>query len=377
MLTRLYVNNFRCMVNFECQFGPQQLILGSNGTGKSTLFEILAMLRDACVRAEPLDGRFLGKTRTRWSDIAEQEFELDVAGNDGSYHFRLVIDSWGKPLERPRILMEEVTFNGQPVFRFENGEVHLFNDRHEDKVQYPFDWHRSALAMITERADNTRLSWFKRWLGGLLIVSPDPRRMSGVAVQEARSADQYLSNYADWFRHVRQELNDYEYIKDLTEVIEGFVSMRLENAGEGRREVKMRIGSTGQEPGQRGEAEYTLGELSDGQRVLLGLYAVLHFAMTRDSTVCFDEPDNFIALREVQPWLTKVLDRAEGEDDNGCFAQVFIVSHHPELLNRMAFQEGIVLDRPNGQHTRASRFEDHLQTGLTPADLIARGWDRE
>lgn len=378
MLTRVYVDNYRCLVNFSCTLGARQLILGSNGSGKSTLFEVLALLRDFCIRGEAADresspARFVGDSRTGWQSVPEQTFELDVSGNGGTYQLRLIIDSWGSP-ERPRVLKEEVTFSGRPIFRFEKGEVHLFNDHFQDKVQYPFDWHRSALATIAERKDNTTLSWFKRWLGGLLVLSPDPRRMSGVAAQEAKNPDQYLSNFADWYRHLRQETEDYDYIKDLREVIEGLITMRLEDAGERRREIKIRMSSGENEAGRRQPPEYLIGELSDGQRVLIGLYAVLHFALTPGATLCFDEPDNFIALREVEPWLTKVLDRTE--DDNAS-AQVLIASHHPELLNRMAFKEGLLFERRENRHTQARPFSDPSQTGLSAAELVTRGWENE
>ena len=261
--------------------------------------------------------RFAGRTRTRWQGVPKQTFEFEVSGNDGVYTLRLVVDSWGNP-ERPRVLTEEVKFSGKPIFRFENGEVHLFNDRHEDKVQYPFDWHRSALATITERKDNTKLTWFKRWLGDLLVVSPDPRRMSGVAAQEARNPYQYLANFADWYRHLRQETEDFEYIKELSEVLEGFTTMRLEDAGERRREIKIRMvaSENGAKSKIASDTEYFLSEMSEGQRVLIGLYAVIHFALKPGTTLCFDEPDNFIALREVQPWLTKVLDPRLGAELN-------------------------------------------------------------
>src|SRR5438132_386977 len=100
MLTRVYVDNFRCMVNFECRLGPRQLILGPNGAGKSTLFDVLGLLRDFCIRGElpdrvPPAPRFGGPSRTRWQDVPEQTFELDVVGNGGTYNLRLAMDSWG------------------------------------------------------------------------------------------------------------------------------------------------------------------------------------------------------------------------------------------------------------------------------------------
>ena len=70
---------------------------------------------------------------------------------------------------------------------------------------YPNEAHDDYLATITERKDNTKLSWFKRWLGGLLFISPDPRRMSALAQRESAFPAIDLSNFADWYRHLRLE----------------------------------------------------------------------------------------------------------------------------------------------------------------------------
>lgn len=374
MLTRLYVNNFRCLVNFECRFGAKQLLLGPNGAGKSTVFDVLTLLRDFSALGEAAEGRFMGPTRTRWIDLRSQVFELDVTGNGGAYKFTLDINAEG-PLSRPRVYRETLEFDGQPIFRFMGGEVHLFNDRYEDKVQYPFDPHRSALATMVERPENTKLSWFKRWLGGLLCISPDPRRMSAVAAREARHPDRDLANFAEWFRHHRQETGDHAYLADLREVIEGFSEMTLPEVGEGNREIRLKMMPKGPDMFL---PPFAIGfrELSDGQRALIGLYAILHFAFRVDTTLCFDEPDNFIALREVQPWLDRVVEHVEDETSN---TQVLIASHHPELLDHLALEVGISFDRPNGLLTRVRPFKDTLDkdTGLAPSELIARGWDRE
>jgi hypothetical protein len=360
------------LVNFECRLAAKQLILGSNGAGKSTLFEVLSLLRNFCVRGEPAEDVLAGATRTRWQDVPGQSFELDVSGNGGKYTFQLVVDTWGSPA-RPRVVKEQVDYSGEPIFRFTRGEVHLFNDRHEDKVQYPFDWHRSALATIMERHDNTKLSWFKRWLGGVLCLSPNPWRMSALAQRESPFPVGNLSNFADWFRHLRQESDSRELLalmEDLRDVIDGFESMDLKDAGLGNRVLRLTLSSEEGPGAPRRNDTYGFDELSDGQRVLIGLYTALHFALRPGATVGFDEPDNFIALREVLPWLDKVLERVEDAP-----AQVLIASHHPELLNRMAFENGLLLDRPGGRYTRARRFEDPSQTGLPPAELIARGWE--
>jgi predicted ATPase len=369
MLQRLYIDNYRCLVNFECRFTAKALILGSNGSGKTTLFDVVAMLRDFSAFGMQVDPMLVGFTRTRWQDVSTQTFELDVAGNGGLYTFRLIVDAWGHPT-RPRVVTEEVLYSGKPVFRFAGGEVQLFNDRHEAKVKYPFDWHRSALATITERPENTKLSWFKRWLGSLWFISPDPHQMRPLAEKEDPGPARNLSNFASWYRHLRLENDDQELLEDLREVIPGFQSLDLKEAGMGNRLLALSF--TDAEKNGMQLPWYSFNELSDGQRVLVGLYTILHFGAKSGTSLFLDEPDNFIALAEIQPWLDKLIDRVDESN-----AQVLIISHHPELLNRMAIQDGLLFDRPEGRHTRARPFKDNGETGLSPAELVARGWEHE
>jgi len=44
MLKRLYVDNFRCLVNFELRLDRVNLLLGENGTGKTSVFDVLYRL---------------------------------------------------------------------------------------------------------------------------------------------------------------------------------------------------------------------------------------------------------------------------------------------------------------------------------------------
>jgi AAA15 family ATPase/GTPase len=101
MLERLYVDNYRCMVNFECRLAAKQLILGSNGAGKSTVFDVLALQRDFCVRGEPAGDALAGSTRTRWQNVPEQSFELDVTGNGGKYNVSARCGYVGQPCPAP------------------------------------------------------------------------------------------------------------------------------------------------------------------------------------------------------------------------------------------------------------------------------------
>jgi predicted ATPase len=179
-----------------------------------------------------------------------------------------------------------------------------------------------------------------------------------------------LSNFAEWYRHLRQDSSAAtdELRSSLQEVIDGFEGLDLKGPPSGTRllQVAVRTGGAGKGKSQ----QYGFDELSDGQRALVGLYTLLHCALTDHSTLCIDEPDNFVALREIQPWLSDILDRAQG---NG--SQVLLISHHPELLNQLATRNGVIIERTDAGPTRVRPFAPPDDWTLTPAEIIARGWE--
>lgn len=368
MLTRLFCDNYKCLVNFEFRPKSLQLLMGRNGAGKSTVFEVLELLRDFAARGDRCEGRLVGRTKTRWQDIEQQRFELEVTGNGGVYVYELLVDEWGQPAY-PRVLRESVTLDGTPLFRFENGTLHLYNDHLVDKVQFAFDDRRSGLAIIESRSENRKLGWLKEWLSRLLYVQIDPKRMGARADKESVYPAFDLENFAEWYRHLRldQGKATVEVSASLREIIPGFESLDLKDAGLNTRvlQVAARAGK-----GKSQLLQYAFDELSDGQRALVGLYTLLHCSLANGATLCIDEPDNFVALAEIQPWLSRLRDIQDIE------SQVLIASHHPELLNELATRNGVVLDRVDGRQSLVKPWAPPSDTTLTPAEIVARGWER-
>ena len=388
MLTRLYVTNYRCLVNFEFKPNAKQLIIGRNGTGKSTVFDVLALLRDVAVRGKPCEEYLGDKTRTRWQNVVDQRFELDVRGNGGNYRYTLVVYEQSRgafelrsatkgvtarvvTTPRPRVKEETLEFDGRPLFRFSDGEIGLFNDQQkpEPSATFPFDGYRSGLAIVEARWENTKLTWFKQWLGGLLQVQINPWAMSARSEHESREPATNLSNFADWYRHLRLESGEsvFHAIADLREAIPGFQSLDAKEAG---LDVRVLQATLANQEGK--EIDLPFHDLSEGQRALIALYVLLHCAVGQVGTLLIDEPDNFIALAEIQPWLMKLLDRV---DETG--GQAILVSHHPELLDQLAGQGGVLLERPGGRETRVRPFDPSDDSGLTASEIIARGWEEE
>jgi len=110
-------------------------------------------------------------------------------------------------------------------------------------------------------------------------------------------------------------------------------------------------------------------ELSDGQRALILLYSVLHFLLQEGRTVFLDEPENYVALDEIQPWLLSAADVVDGGS-----GQLVLVSHHPEIFNQWAVSHGLVTEERDACGPVRIRKFSPPATDLTPAETIARGW---
>lgn len=217
------------------------------------------------------------------------------------------------------------------------------------------------------RKDNTKLTWFKRWLGGLVEIQINPWAMSARSERESPDPAKDMGNFADWFRHLRLERGNaiFEAMASLRDAIPGLDALDAKEAGLDVRVLQATMRSPG-----GGTVKLPFSDLSEGQRALIALYVLLYCAVVEEHTLLIDEPDNFIALAEIQPWLIKLLDRVDEKN-----AQVILVSHHPELLDQLADQGGELLDRANGGETRVSRFEAPEDSGLKASEIIARGWE--
>jgi predicted ATPase len=378
MLTRIYIDNYRCFVNFEFRPQPKQLILGVNGTGKSAFLEVLGQLRNFVVvkRGYRGEGLFTPETLTRWQTLPRQSFELEVTGNGGTYSYTLWIEVQDRQ-PRARVIKEALDFDGKPLALFQEDQVQLFDDDHIQTANYPFDPVRSALAMVGPRRANSKLTWFKEWLERLYCLRIEPSQMEAEAKGEDEYPEDDLSNFAAWYRHISQEqTGSFIHLhRSLGETLEGFDSLDLKRAGRTARILRAAFSKPSgddQSAPKKQRLEFDFDELSDGQRALIALYTLLHCAVLPDTTICIDEPDNYLALAEIQPWLFALSDRI---DDEG--GQAILISHHPELINLLAPQHGVLFSRTGGGPVRVEPYRPDALGILSPSEQIARGWERD
>ncbi|NQT85878.1 ATP-binding protein [bacterium] len=367
MLNHIRIDNYKCFVNFEYQPQALQLMLGDNGSGKTTVFDVLETLRDFLTQGTESARAFPTSSLTAWDTRNEQSFELGVAGNGGQYDYRLVVEH-DRDRNRNRIKTETLEFDQKPLYVFDGHDAHLYRDDFSEVASFPLDGSRSNIPNIPERHDTQLLTWFRDRVQRIYVFSPDPLRMSARSEGELERPDRSLHEIASWLRHLSQEsIDTFAQLRDSLrdDVIEGLANMSLAKTSDTARALMFEFRFSSTEP-----FSLSLEGLSAGQRNLVALFTILYAAIGRDATVCIDEPDNYVALREIQPWLMLLRDRVE--EENG---QCLLISHHPELINYLASENGVLLYRDESGPARTKPFEWNGDEVVTPAELVARGWE--
>jgi hypothetical protein len=301
-----------------------------------------------------------------WEKSTQQIFELHVQNSTDLYVYRLVL-SHNPDIQKQRIDLEALTLNNKPLFEFKQGDVQLYTDSHEPGPGYPFDWSISALATIVPRSNNTKLTWFKNWIEKIFILSLEPKNMETVTAEESAWLNFNGSNFASWYRFISQEYQDkaFELTEELREIIPGFQSFKLEQAGKPR---MLKVGFAQEDKGNS-PIFFEFRQLSDGQRVIIVLYSILHGLRNMGNSIFLDEPENYVSLTEIQPWLMELKALCRN-----AFPQAALISHHPELIDYLAPECGRWIEREPLGPARVKGLPAHIDPELKLSEQIARGW---
>lgn len=378
MIKKIVIKGYKCFSDFELNLENSPLVFfsGANGVGKSTIFEVLTLIRDIVCRGQELvseDGTFrvMGDTLTRWNEEAEeQSFALSVVLKQRRYEYRLLVDS-NTQNGYPRIREEVLTCDGTTLYKCVEGDMNIYDSQGKPKVTFHVDWGKSFIASIAERPENKLLMTFRKWLSGLIYIKPIPTQMSSVAQTELQMPDRELRNFASWFRYLKQSGGDdryYHFLKDAKIVIPGLSGMTLVDVGDKSKELKVEVKAAGV------KKAYSFAELSEGQRMLIALYAIVHFVISDGATICIDEPDNYLSMGEVSSLIETLRDACE-EVSTG---QVMVVSHHPEFYKQTGVEYGYIVSRSLDGRISARNIRQLVSSGVGPLpvdDVIARGWE--
>lgn len=362
MIRRLYLDNIRSFVNFEWSPERLTLLLGRNGAGKTAIFGALEALQRFVTGGTTVSEAFPDASRTRWETRVEQTVELDVHLGGSAYRYRLVLAHDESKPDDPLVKSELLECDGRTVVEFKTGDLRIYRGTQEVSIPGTRPT-RSGVGAMTSGGDPV-LDRFQKWIQDIWVLRPDPRVMSS-RIDRRRTAkapwlNSDLSNFAAWYPPMLASKPGtmFKAIQSLAPVLDGFVELYEEDGS-----LWARFENQGN------TSSYSFDELSDGERALVALYIVVNGVAGPGKTILLDEPDNYIALREVQPWLSDLADRTLRNDG----PQVLLISHHPDTLNFLAVDNGWRVFRDKAGPTRIERFKPADNAG--PAETMARGWE--
>lgn len=368
MIQKIFIDNYRCFSNFELQLDEFTLLLGSNGSGKSSvldvIFAIKRLLNGTAKISDP--GIFPLNSLTRWQNRNIQIFEIYLDISDESYKYRLEVEH-NVDNKQARVKNESLFSQEHPLFTFIGGDVQWYRDNKSQGPAFSADWSESALARVPPRKDNLRLTKFLDSMRNVVVCGLYPLGFSSESKSEDSMLDRDGNNFVSWYRHIVQERQDLipGFFDKLKDTLFAFKSIRLEKIGIDTRTFNVSFEN------EIAKFELNFNELSDGQRALIALYSLILLTENQDYTIFFDEPDNYIALREIQPWLISLNDAC-----GSTLQQAVVCSHHPELIDYMGIDNTVLLKVETSGIVRANRAKSiPIDGGLKFSEIVARGWE--
>lgn len=335
MLQRLYIHNFCCLQNFEIKPGDNAslLLIGKNGTGKSTLAKALSIFQKigsgtSRMRSLVSGADFiLGRTQERMA------FEIELSFGGKTFTYSLVLDA-PDSFRELRVVEENFFVDAVPVYTREKAQVTHYTVKHSE---FSLDWHTVALPLITEKG-NGPVQQLRNWMKQMHILAPIPQLMGG----ESRGVIEPLAlsceNFADYLTAL---LNEYPasyasidtFLKQLMPDFKVFRNTRI---GTDARVLEVTFGENG------AALELKFDRLSDGEKCIF-LCAVVLAAQKAYSNlfVFWDEPDNYLALSEVEQFIRTLRQNFHGG------SQIWMTSHNEATINCFSRDNTLLMHRKN------------------------------
>ena len=369
MITRIAIHNFRTLENFEIKLTELNLFMGANGSGKTSVFDALRLLQRFLKGGCNIGDVFIKRIDfTRWLCEPELRIELDMSLPEGEFTYSICMEhkDWE---EEARVREECLKLDGRMLYSRKFQQVELFNDNYNAGPTYASDWRLSVLNTFPERDDNRKTIAFRRQIERLLVVGFDPFVMESDSRKEDKALDFDSANFTSWYRKIMgSNLDKLSVVFNALKngPMPNFHSYSFHDSGV---DVKTFYAHF-LKPGKPDETHMIhFAMLSSGQKILLILYILLFGVKNREACLFLDEPDNFVTLREIQPWLVE-LREAQG----GAFRQMTLISHHPHVIDEVGVSGAQLFFRENGGKTRLKDYRPLLEDSpLALSEHVARG----
>lgn len=329
MIRSLYIDNYKCFSNFKLRLDqlPCSMIIGANGSGKSTVAEVLSLF-GAIGRGNadinnvmPRYARSTLKTERSSSTIT---LEIEVGDATRTWQYSLCVEPDGVVYQ---IVSEKLTL-GETIL-FDRARLHLSNTV-------------VAMAVVSDETSESRhIADLRSMLSAIYVLRPVPQIMgASVVMGTGNFLNADASNFASWIPNVMaNDNNAYSAFSDYLKcVFPDFANVALINTT-----VEGRTFTVGFKTGNAAEfVSLGFDRLSDGEKCQFIAAALIALNVyVPNLTVFWDEPDNYITTSEVAYLLPALCNSFQKR------GQLIVSSHSREAIVTFGENEIISFKRTN------------------------------
>ncbi len=371
------LKNFKAFENINMRDIPSFcVVVGANGTGKSTLFDVFGFLKDCLTYniKKALQGRggfneVLSRGADKRQIEIEIQFRLDIAGTERLVTYHLSIEEKDRqPVVKREILRYKRGAHGSPYhfldfsmgkgFAITNEEDFNIEDKNLEREEVTLD--SPDLLAIKGLGQFSRFraaSAFRQLIENWQVSDFHINLARGA--KDAAGYDEHLSITGDNLQLVARNIKDnhpgiFEKIKTaMKNRVPGISDVSTKNTEDGRLLLSFQDGAF--------TDPFIDRYVSDGT-IKMFAYLILLYDPKPHPLLCVEEPEN-----QLYPKLLWEL-AEEFRDYTQRGGQVFVSSHSPDFLNAMQLEEVFWLTKEKG-YTAIKRASDDQQL----SDYMAEG----
>lgn len=338
------------------------LLIGDNGSGKSTVASALEVLQKIGRGTNRVEDLVTMRDVTKRANGSPVRFEIEVElhGTILEYAIAFAAPSGSRDL---RVFEEKLLADGEVVYTRGPGQTNVTRPT-TLKAIVDIAAGLAALPVLQEASEQDPLFVFKQWLARMLILRPIPSYISGDSVRETLQPDVQLRELGSWFTGLLNfRPSAYSgmttYLKEIMPDLKDFRNRLISSES---RSLDVQFSS------DRGSMILPFADLSDGEKCFVICALVLAANEAYGPLLCFwDEPDNYLALSEVGHF---VLALRRAFESGG---QLIATSHNPEAIRRFSDENTVVLSRNSHLEPTVVRQLDKMQVKGDLVGSLVRG----
>lgn len=381
------IKNYGLFKSLEINHIPEFcVIIGANGTGKSTLFDVFEFLRDALKnnirQALQVRGGF-NEVVTRGQEQEDIEIELkfrmEILGNERLVTYILIV---GQEKRRPVVKREILRYkrgeHGQlfHFIDFQNGKGYaIINEEYfsqADEDLKPQEQQLESSDILAIKG----LGQFQRFKAASALRSfIENWHVSDFHISEARGSKDALyaehlsptgDNMAVFAQYIYQEHPEIfeQILQRMKERVPGISQVKAKNTEDGRLILKFQE--------EAFKDPFIDRYVSDGTMKMFA-YLLLLFDPKPHPLLCVEEPENQLypsLLHELAEEFASYAHRG---------GQVFVSTHSPDFLNAVPLESIFWLTKEQGITKISKAIDDEIlinlfKAGDLPGYLWNQGW---